>query len=207
VPVAAIPVRHSGSESSPPLASRSSRDRRDTVAASIGPALTEIEFATGARLRIGGPIDAATVSAAITGRTRSERGDDSDPEWRTGMALRPATTDMRKGFDSLAPLVQQTLRRDPHGGHLLVFRGRTVSIPTDPLKPTTIHVGEIFLGSSRKNCATSLTRLDSAYVENRRQDCPRKASYRLLLAEPAIAPAATRRRETSRQTIKRVVEI
>ena len=33
-------------------------------------------------------------------------------------------TDMRKGFDGLALLVQETLRRDPHNGHLFVFRGR-----------------------------------------------------------------------------------
>ena len=31
---------------------------------------------------------------------------------------------MRKGFDGLALMVQETLRRDPHGGHLFVFRGR-----------------------------------------------------------------------------------
>lgn len=33
-------------------------------------------------------------------------------------------TDMRKGFDGLALLVQETLKREPHNGHLLVFRGR-----------------------------------------------------------------------------------
>ena len=33
-------------------------------------------------------------------------------------------TDMRKGFDGLALMVQETLRRDPHDGHLFVFRGR-----------------------------------------------------------------------------------
>ena len=33
-------------------------------------------------------------------------------------------TDMRKGFDSLALLVQETLKRDPHAGDLYVFRGR-----------------------------------------------------------------------------------
>ena len=33
-------------------------------------------------------------------------------------------TDMRKGFDGLALIVQDTLRRDPHSGHLFVFRGR-----------------------------------------------------------------------------------
>lgn len=33
-------------------------------------------------------------------------------------------TDMRKGFASLALLVQETLKEDPHSGHLFVFRGR-----------------------------------------------------------------------------------
>jgi transposase len=33
-------------------------------------------------------------------------------------------TDMRKGFDGLAVLVQEVLKRDPHNGHLFVFRGR-----------------------------------------------------------------------------------
>ena len=32
--------------------------------------------------------------------------------------------DMRKGFASLALVVQERLRRDPHCGHLFVFRGR-----------------------------------------------------------------------------------
>jgi transposase len=33
-------------------------------------------------------------------------------------------TDMRKGFDSLACLVQSSLTRDPLSGHLFVFRSR-----------------------------------------------------------------------------------
>lgn len=33
-------------------------------------------------------------------------------------------TDMRKGFAGLALVVQETLKRDPHNGHLFVFRGR-----------------------------------------------------------------------------------
>jgi transposase len=37
-------------------------------------------------------------------------------------------TDMRKGFDGLALLVQEKLKRDPHGGHLFVFRGRRGSL-------------------------------------------------------------------------------
>ena len=44
----------------------------------------------------------------------------------TGVRVWLATghMDMRKGFDGLALLVQETLRRDPHCGHLFVFRGR-----------------------------------------------------------------------------------
>jgi transposase len=39
----------------------------------LGAGVIEVEFVTGARLRIGGPIDAETVSAAITALARSER--------------------------------------------------------------------------------------------------------------------------------------
>jgi transposase len=37
-------------------------------------------------------------------------------------------TDMHKGFDGLALLVQETLKRNPHNGHLFVFRGRRGSL-------------------------------------------------------------------------------
>ena len=37
-------------------------------------------------------------------------------------------TDMCKGFDGLALLVQETLKRNPHNGHLFVFRGRRGSL-------------------------------------------------------------------------------
>lgn len=33
-------------------------------------------------------------------------------------------TDMRRGMNGLAIQVQETLRRDPHSGHLFVFRGK-----------------------------------------------------------------------------------
>lgn len=33
-------------------------------------------------------------------------------------------TDMRRGFNSLAIQVQETLQHDPHGGHVFVFRGK-----------------------------------------------------------------------------------
>ena len=34
-------------------------------------------------------------------------------------------TDVRKGFDGLSTLVQETLKNDPFRGHLFVFRGRS----------------------------------------------------------------------------------
>ena len=37
-------------------------------------------------------------------------------------------TDMRKGMQGLALLVQQGLKRNPHGGDLFVFRGRAGSL-------------------------------------------------------------------------------
>ncbi len=38
--------------------------------------------------------------------------------------LAGGATDMRKGFDGLAALVQEKLRHDPFGGQIYVFRGR-----------------------------------------------------------------------------------
>jgi transposase len=42
----------------------------------------------------------------------------------TRVWLATGHTDMRKGFDGLALLVQQVLKQDPHGGHVFVFRGK-----------------------------------------------------------------------------------
>ena len=42
----------------------------------------------------------------------------------TRVWLATGHTDMRKGFNGLALLVQEVLQRDPHSGHLFVFRGR-----------------------------------------------------------------------------------
>lgn len=41
---------------------------------------------------------------------------------RVYLAMGP--TDMRKGFDGLSMLTQDTLKQDPFSGHLFVFRGK-----------------------------------------------------------------------------------
>jgi transposase len=42
----------------------------------------------------------------------------------TRVWLASGTTDMRRGFDGLSLVVQEVLKRDPHCGHLFVFRGK-----------------------------------------------------------------------------------
>jgi len=42
----------------------------------------------------------------------------------TQVWLAAGHVDMRRGFDGLALLVQETLKRNPYGGHLFLFRGR-----------------------------------------------------------------------------------
>lgn len=42
----------------------------------------------------------------------------------TRIWLAAGVTDMRKGFNGLSMLVQQTLQEDPFSGHLFIFRGR-----------------------------------------------------------------------------------
>jgi len=37
-------------------------------------------------------------------------------------------TDMRKGLDGLAMLIQEHLKKDPFSGHLFVFRGKNASL-------------------------------------------------------------------------------
>ena len=44
--------------------------------------------------------------------------------WQCAGVARDRPTDMRRGFPSLARLVQESLKRDPHAGDLYVFRGR-----------------------------------------------------------------------------------
>jgi transposase len=63
-----------------------------------------------ARTRVGSPEGAAMIP----------------PGARVWIAL--GHTDMRRGMQGLALMVQQGLKRDPHGGDLFVFRGRVGSL-------------------------------------------------------------------------------
>ncbi len=58
----------------------------------------------------------------------------------TGVQVWLATghTDMRKGFDGLALMVQEKLKRDPHGGHLFVFREETFALAQERLQANKI---------------------------------------------------------------------
>jgi transposase len=42
--------------------------------------------------------------------------------------LATGRTDMRRGMNTLALQVQETLHRDPHSGHVFVFRGRRADL-------------------------------------------------------------------------------
>lgn len=46
------------------------------------------------------------------------------PPVGTRVWLAAGVTDMRRGFDGLAAIVQDTLHEDPFSGHVFVFRGR-----------------------------------------------------------------------------------
>ena len=44
------------------------------------------------------------------------------------MHIALGVTDMRKGLDGLAMLVQEVLEQDPFSGHLFTFRGRKANL-------------------------------------------------------------------------------
>ena len=50
-------------------------------------------------------------------------------------------TDMRKGFDGLAALVQHVLSKDPFAGQVFVFRGRRGDRRQDPPPTAAIEPG------------------------------------------------------------------
>ncbi len=59
----------------------------------------------------------------MCGCWRRWRADDPDPRGRR-VWIATGHTDMRKGMNSLSLQIQETLKRDPFGGDLYIFRGR-----------------------------------------------------------------------------------
>ena len=83
----------------------------------------EIEFA-GGRMRISGSVACFDGLGADEGAREGQAATMIPAPSGARVWLAAGHTDMRKGFDGLALLVQETLKRDPHSGHLFVFRGR-----------------------------------------------------------------------------------
>jgi transposase len=63
--------------------------------------------------------------------------------------LATGATDLRKGVDSLAALVQQVLHEDPFGGHLFVFRGKRAHSPSFHI-PFGVRAGRLSLASAAR---------------------------------------------------------
>lgn len=61
----------------------------------------------------------------VCGRWQMDGRGDLHCVARTGVDCHRRHTDMRCGMNSLALLVQKAFRRDPHGGDLYVFRGKS----------------------------------------------------------------------------------
>ena len=59
----------------------------------------------------------------------------------TRIWLAAGITDMRRGFDGLASIVQSHLAADPFGGHVFVFRGRRGDLVTRVRHFLPIFVG------------------------------------------------------------------
>jgi transposase len=67
--------------------------------------------------------------------------------------LAAGRTDKRKGFDVLALLIQETLKRDPHSGHLFVFRGSRgglIKMLQNPGTSPFVHWLSAALGRGRR---------------------------------------------------------
>jgi len=66
---------------------------------------------------------------------------------------------MRKGFDGLPLLVQEALRRDPHCGHLFVFRGaagaRALHLALAGRRHGCDHAGAARLSAGRDRLAST----------------------------------------------------
>ena len=80
----------------------------------------EIELKGGDRLRVEACVDAGLVVRIISALRRGMIT--FPPGVRVWLAT--GHTDMRRGFPSLALMVQEQLKQDPYAGHLFIFRER-----------------------------------------------------------------------------------
>jgi hypothetical protein len=85
--------------------------------------MTAVELTDGRRVFAPEGSDPNAVRRQVTERemTRYDRAG------RRESALGLGYTDMRKGLDGLATLVQEHLKKDPFSGHLFAFRGSNAS--------------------------------------------------------------------------------
>ena len=67
-------------------------------------------------------------------------------------------TDMRKGFDGLAALVQTALSLDPYGGALFLFRGRRGDHTSFSI-PIAFGRGRVSLAPAARRAAAALPAL------------------------------------------------
>lgn len=74
----------------------------------------------------------------------------------TRIWLAAGATDMRKGFDGLAALVQSTLEQNPFCGHLFVFRGR---------RGDMVKLRRMQFGRSSERIGEEITQLELALEE------------------------------------------
>ena len=79
-------------------------------------------------------------------------------------------TDMRRGFDGLAMLVQEHLKQDPFSGQLFVFRGRRADLIKIPFTGTAVgsacSQSDSSKGSSRGRRCKRPARLSNLTVPN-----------------------------------------
>jgi transposase-like protein len=80
----------------------------------------EIVLAGGERIIVGPDVDATALGPDHQGAGVAM----SSIPTGARVWLVTGRADMRKGFDGLALIVQETLKRGPHSGHRSVFRGR-----------------------------------------------------------------------------------
>jgi transposase len=93
----------------------------------VKPSTIEIIIAGGLTVRVGSDVDTAVLERIISaagGCAMIPMPAQTAAEGSVRVWLATGHTNMRRGFASLAMLVQEKVAQDPHAGHLFVFRAR-----------------------------------------------------------------------------------